>query len=179
MLPRFRQPGMTVMRDDGQRMLSAGQTDLLDDSLRNVSGGSWDALGFRLVEWFELPPVSGGPRGGRGRNGPAWKRQTAPNVSDQVASESPFSSDGGQLAVVLVLDRTGTDARCQRAAWLRTSVVAAGILVLICVSLAWRLAVRAASRARLLEAEARHLSGRGTASAVETAVRKGKPGQRS
>jgi signal transduction histidine kinase len=55
-----------------------------------------------------------------------------------------------------VLDRTETDARCRRAAWLRASVVAAGVLVLFCMSLAWRVAVRAAARARLLEAEARH-----------------------
>lgn len=148
---------VAILGEDGRLLQSAGDTELLQDSLHRVSGTSWDASGFRLVEWFELPAVAGGAQGGggRGRNGPGWWRLPATDTSDHEVSENPFPAEG-QAAVVLILDCTETDARCRRAAWLRASVVAAGVLVLFCVSLAWRVAVRTAARARLLEAEARH-----------------------
>ena len=154
---------VAVASDDGRMVLPVGKATLLDTSPPIVAGDFWDAAGFRLVERFELPPASGGSyqgggrgRGGAGHGGPGWGRATEPETSNHVDSESPFSA-GGQFAAVLVLDRSQVDVRCRRAAWLRSSVVAAGALVLFCVSLAWRVTVRAAGRARALETEARHL----------------------
>ena len=154
---------VAVTSGDGRPVLSAGKAALLDTSPPIVAGDFWNAAGFRLVEQFELPPASGGSyqgggrgRGGRDRGGRGWGQAPAPETSNRVDSESPFSA-GGPFAAILVLDRSQVDARCRRAAWLRASVVAAGALVLFCVGLAWRVTVRAAGRARALETEARHL----------------------
>ena len=144
--------------DDGRLVLSAGKTELLDTSLPIVEGDFWDAASFRLVERIELPPAPGGAHegGGRGRAGRGTGHEGPPAAPDHTDAERPFSA-GGKFAVILVLDRLQVDARCRRAAWLRSSVVAAGTLMLFCVSLAWRVTVRVAGRARALEMEARHL----------------------
>jgi len=144
--------------DDGRLVLSAGKTELLDTSSPIVAGDFWDAAGFRLVEHLELSPAQGGVHegGGRGRGGRDAGHESLSGTPGHTDAERPFSA-GGQFAVILVLDRSQVDARCRRAAWLRSSVVAAGALVLFCVSLAWRVTVRAAGRARALETEARHL----------------------
>jgi len=144
--------------EDGRLVLSAGKTELLDTSSAMVAGDSWDAAGFRLVQRLELPPAQGGVHegGGGGWAGRGWGRAPVAETSNHVDSETPFSA-GGKFAVILVLDCSQVDARCRRAAWLRASVVAAGALVLFCVSLAWRVTVQAAGRARAMETEARHL----------------------
>jgi signal transduction histidine kinase len=111
-----------------------------------------------LVEPIELKPASGGirERAGGGRGWQGRGRGAGGDVVDPAAAESPFSA-GGSFAAILVLDRVAVDARCRRAAWLRGSVVAAGALLLFGVTLAWRMTLIAAGRARLLEIEARHL----------------------
>jgi signal transduction histidine kinase len=154
---------VAVSDEDGNPLLSVGKADLLDTSPPIIAGDLWDAAGFRLVKRIELPPAEGGSHGGGGRGrggqgwGRGWGRGLSPEDADEVdAQKSPFSA-GGKLVTFLVLDRTQTDIRCRRAAWLRASVVAAGILVLFCVSLAWQISVRAAGRAQALEAETRHL----------------------
>ena len=150
---------VAVVGEDGGAILSAGKTQLLDTS--PVAGSYWDAAGLRLVESFELSPIStgppwtndGGPGRGPGRGYGRWSR-----VDDSDA-ESPFS-EGGTFAAVLLLDRTRADVQCRGAAWSFGWVVAAGALVLICLGLAWLATVRmveARARAQLLEIEARHL----------------------
>ncbi len=134
---------VTFRSDDGRLVLSGGKTELLETSSPIVAGDFWDPGGFRLVQRLELPPAPGGILEAGSRPG-------------HMDPERPFAV-GGKFAVILVLDRSQVDVRCRRAAWLRASVVAAGALVLFCVSLAWRVTVRAAGRARELETEARHL----------------------
>jgi len=139
---------------DGRPILSAGRTDLLDTASATVAGEFWEPAGLRLVVPFELAPRSGQSygRGGPGRGrGARWRAEDAD-------SAGPFAA-GGQFTAILLLDRQHVDAQCSRAAWLRSCVVAAGGLVLICVALAWRATVRLAEargRARVLEAETRH-----------------------
>jgi two-component system sensor histidine kinase HydH len=148
---------VAVTSDDGRLALSAGKSDLLHTKPPVAAGEFWDEAGFRLVEKFELSAAPGGffEAGGRG-GGRGRGRGPSSTTAVQDDPESPFSV-GGRFAATLVLDRSQTDDRCQRAAWLRGSVVAAGALVLFCVTLAWHVTVRAAGRARVLEAEARHL----------------------
>jgi signal transduction histidine kinase len=77
--------------------------------------------------------------------------------ADQQES-GPFSQ-GGQYTAVLLLDRTNTDKFCQRAFWLRASMVAAGMMVILCVGVAWVATVRMVEtrgQTRLLDAERRH-----------------------
>ncbi len=122
-------------------------------------GTSWEAAGFRLVDQFELSPDAGRPSepmglgAGPGRGYGAWRRH------DMMDGASPFSA-GGRFTATLLLDRAQVDEQCRRAAWLRSSVVMAGGLVLLCVAFAWRATIRLADargRTRLLETEARHL----------------------
>jgi signal transduction histidine kinase len=147
-----------ITSSDGRQILAAGASQLLTVSSPIVVGDFWDAAGFRLVELFELPADAGGPGeragGGRGRQGRG--RGTFAETPEAANFESPFSA-GGTFAAVLVLDRTHVDDRSWRAARLRGALVAAGTLLLFCVTLAWHVTVRAAGRTRLLETEARHL----------------------
>ncbi|MEN6496177.1 MAG: ATP-binding protein [Thermoguttaceae bacterium] len=145
---------VALTADDGQTVLSAGQTKLLPNPSAMAAGAFWDPEGFRSVRDFQLNPDAGpgshSPGGGGGR-GMRWK---AP-----VAEESPFSK-GGHFYAVLLLDRTAADVQCQRAFWLRLWTVIAGGLVVGLVGLAWLATVRLVEtrgRARVLEAEARHL----------------------
>lgn len=149
---------VAVTSDDGRLVLSAGKSELLDCSPPIVAGDFWDTAGFRLVERFDLLPAPGplheGGHGGRGGRG--WGGGRSSNTANHTGADSPFSA-GGKFVAILVLDGIEMDVRCLRAAWLRGSLVAAGVLVLLCVTFAWRVTVRAAGRTRLLEAEARHL----------------------
>ena len=147
---------VVISAEDGRPILSAGRTDLLDTTSATVAGEFWEPAGLRLVAPFELVARTGGPYGrggkaGQGR-GARWRFEDA---------ETPgLFAAGGQFTAILLLDRGQVDAQCSRAAWLRSWVVIAGGLVLICVALAWRATVRlteARGRARVLEAETRHL----------------------
>jgi len=145
---------VAVTSDDGRLVLSAGKTDLLDCSPPIVAGDFWDTAAFRIVERFDLLPAPGAMHEGGGGRG--WGGGRSSKAANHIDTDSPFSA-GGKFAAILALDRTETDVRRRRAARLRGSLVAAGALVLLCVSLAWRVTVQAAGRTRLLEAEARHL----------------------
>jgi signal transduction histidine kinase len=157
---------VAISADGGRLLLSAGEVDLLNTSPPIVAGDFWDPRGFRLVKRLDLPPAHRGPHGGggRGRGGRGWGRGPPPGNAAELDAENPFFASG-ELVASLVLDRTQTDVRCRRAAWLRASIVAAGALVLFCVSLAWRVTVRAAGRTRALETEARNLRELGQAAA--------------
>jgi signal transduction histidine kinase len=147
---------VAVTSCDGELMRSAGETDLLDASPPLVEGDSWNPAGFRVVQRFELLPAAGGVLHGGGRgHGDRGLGRGLPSETLHYA-DAPFSA-GGEFAAILVMDRSQTYARCRRAAWLRAAVVTAGVLLLFCVSWAWRVTVRAAGRTRLLEGEARHL----------------------
>jgi len=149
---------VAVTSDDGRLVVSAGKAELLDCSPPIVAGDFWDTAGFRLVERFDLPPAPGPMHegGGGGRGGRGWGGGGSSKTTNHTGADSPFSP-GGKFAAILVLDGTEMDVRCLRAARLRGSLVAAGVLVLLCVTFAWRVTVRSAGRTRLLEAEARHL----------------------
>ncbi len=134
-------------------LLSAGRTELLDTT------GPIEDGAVRFVQPFVLGveaegdvPGSGGGRGGRG-----WGRGARrPNQSESGSLFQP----GGQYLTILVLDRSQADERAVRAFWLRLWVVAAGGLVLVCLTAAWWVTVRlvqARGRARVLESQARHL----------------------
>ncbi len=128
---------VAVVSGDGRLMLSAGKTEMLGSRSPIVGGDFWDAAGFRLVEPLDLPPAPGG-------------------LHHSGGGEGPFSG-GGEFAVILMLDRSQVDARCRHAVWLRGSLVVAGAVVLLCATLAWRITIRSAGRARALEMEALHL----------------------
>ena len=147
---------VAVSSRHGGMVLSAGRTELLD-TLPRTAGESWEGPGFRLVEQFELAPISSGPPwtegGGPGRG--RGRRRAFDNTDDETAF-----SEGGTFVASLILDRARADAQCRRAAWSFAFVVAAGALVLACVALAWGATVRmvaARGRAQALELEARHL----------------------
>ncbi len=141
-------------------LLSAGDLGYLEDPVSVVAGDFWDAAGFRLVEPIELPPAPGGPGeragGGPGRQGRQGRGRGPFGEPDFSAGDSPFAA-GGTFAAILVLDRSQIDARCRRAAVLRGSLFTAGALLLVGLTLAWQITLRAAGRARMLEVEARHL----------------------
>lgn len=149
---------VAITSEDGQLLLSAGEVGLLTAPVSVVAGDFWDATGFRLVEPLELPSASGGlrERTGGGRGGQGRGRGPFGELANFPEGDSPFPA-GGTFAAILILDRTQVDARCRRAAWLRGSVFAAGALLLLGVTLAWQITVRAAGRARMLEVETRHL----------------------
>ena len=134
-------------------LLYAGKKELLETSLSTDTGTA------RFVADFQLDPVpddgshgpSGGSGAGRGRGrGQRW----------QTDGDGPFSK-GGRFISILVLDQTQVREKCRHAFRLRVWVVVAGGVVLISAALAWLTTVRlmrARSRARVLELEARHLS---------------------
>jgi signal transduction histidine kinase len=137
---------------DGQLICWAGESRLLNQTPYSTSGEYWDPVAFLLVEQFSLPQVTGGFGGGGGPG----RRFGANLYRDDEDMSSELFADGGDFSATLALDRSQFDAQCRRAAWLRGSVIAAGTLLLFGVSLAWYVTLRAAGRARLLEAEARH-----------------------
>jgi len=162
---------VVISAEDGRPILSAGRTDLLDTASAMVAGEFWEPAGMRLVAPFELVARTvgsygrgGGPGQGRtigsyGRGGGPGQGRGARWRFEDADAPGPFAA-GGQFTAILLLDRRSVDAQCIRAAWLRSWVVVAGGLVLICVALAWRATVRlteARGRARVLEAETRHL----------------------
>ena len=147
--------GIASRSETGQveLLLYAGKKELLETSLTtNADDG-------HFVADFQLDPApdnaahgpGSGSGGGRGRGrGQRWQED----------AESPFSA-GGRFASILILDQTRVRHQCRHALWLRVWVVVAGGVVLLCAALAWLTTVRlmrARSRARVLELEARHLS---------------------
>jgi signal transduction histidine kinase len=153
---------VAVVTSDGQTVLASGKTSLPEMASPAVPSESWGQNGFRLVEAFELAPApfdEAGSGPGRGR-GMRWR-------AEEPDAGEPFAG-GGQFAAILLLDRSRADALRRSAAWSDASVAAAGGLVLVCVALAWRASVRlveARGRARVLEAETRHLRDLGQAAA--------------
>jgi len=170
---------VVVAFEHGGVVLSAGATDLFALPTPLVPGELWSPSGYQLAKEFRLSPQSGGSHGGgpgfgagrgggfgsgqgrgqgRGATGHA-DEDLRGNDSPQAERSSPFQT-GGKFIAVLLLDRSVFDSQCRHAAWARISVVAAGALVLFCVTLVWRATVRLAEaqgRTRLLETEARHL----------------------
>jgi signal transduction histidine kinase len=145
-----------VVSNDRRIALMAGRSDLLDLSKSIEPGASWDAAGFRYATEFQLSAEPPGGGMGLGRGG-GWGRGVG---SAAQAAVRELLAAGGRFWAVLVLDRTQTDERIARYAWLRTLVTVAGGLLIISVGLAWRATVRLAEtrgQARLLEIEARHL----------------------
>ena len=148
---------VVITSHDGQPLVSAGKTGQL--SAAPVAVGQWlEPAGFRHVAEFELVPGMAGPPGGTGRG---WRggRGHGMGGGPPEEVEGPFSA-GGKFKAVLLLDRSGADAQCARAARLRTWVVVAGGIVLVCIALVWLATIRmiqARARTGMLEAEARHL----------------------
>ena len=162
-----------VVSADRRLSLTVGRTDLLNLSAPVEPGQFWEDAGFRYAVGFQLPPEPPGP-GGMGRGpggmgpgpgggmgfgpGGGWGRgpvgpQPEPPGRSKLAA-------GGRCFAVLLLDRDRTDRQIAHYAWLRLLVVAAGGLVILSVTLAWRATMRLAEahgRARLLEIETRHL----------------------
>lgn len=151
--------------------LVAGQTNELPHAAPLESGDTWRDGGFELVEHFVLSAEPHGldaterPGAVPGR-GPGWRRGGVAGYGRgrgpgaQLESAQAAWMAGGRFAAVLVLDNDQADAQCRRAAWSRTTVAAAGALVLLAVALAWRATVRLAEargRQRVLQAEAHHL----------------------
>jgi two-component system, NtrC family, sensor histidine kinase HydH len=150
---------VALVSEDGKTVLSAGEAKLLDLKPPFASGEHWDEAGFRLVNEFRLPTESGGdPGGGRGGGfggGRGWGRR-----SQQEEDASSSFAPGKRVAAILLVDRGRADQACRRAAWIRSSIVVAGSLVVVCLALAWRATVRlvaARGRERSLEIQARHL----------------------
>ncbi len=56
-------------------------------------------------------------------------------------TNSPFAR-GGRFHVVIVLDRSGVDAQCRRAARMRVAVVVSAGLVLGCLAAVWLATLR-------------------------------------
>ncbi len=152
-----------VASEDGSLVLTAGRTELLETSPPLEAGGFWDAAWFRYAARFRLDPEpeggGPGPGGGPGRGGGWGKGRGGRGPGPDPGQPSPFAA-GGRFIAVLLLDRTQTDASCDRAFWVRLWLVLAGGVVLACVALAWRSTVRlteARGLARVLETETRHL----------------------
>lgn len=104
--------------------------------------------------------LGGGPGGWGQGLGRGWGRGVGRFDEPDETGDRPAALVGGSFTAVLLLDRSGVDAAARRAQRNRLSIVAAGTLVLASVALAWRATGRlseARNRARLLEAEARHL----------------------
>ena len=158
---------VAVVSADGKTALKAGKAGQLKLSSPIETGQFWDEAGFRCAVAFQLPPDMPGPGpgmgpgmgqgmgpgrgGGWGRGGPARQLESG--------DPGPTASDG-RFVAVLLLDRARTDQQIQHYALLRILVVAAGGLVILSVTLAWRATMRLADargRTRLLETEARHL----------------------
>jgi two-component system, NtrC family, sensor histidine kinase HydH len=99
---------------DGTKILSEGSETLLGDFSARA-GEYWEAAGLRLVSEFELPPDTAGPRGPGGPGGPGggggWGRGRWQGL--QTESLGPLAT-GGPYRMILVLDRTETDALCVR-----------------------------------------------------------------
>ncbi|MBN1853459.1 MAG: hypothetical protein JW829_12070 [Pirellulales bacterium] len=156
---------VAIASSDGEPILSAGKTDLLKTESRSLVGHVWDPTVYRYTQRFQLPPTQGGPFGrpdrgwggpDRGWGGRGWGNRRAAEMLESADPQQSLA-EGGDYSAVLVFDRSQTDARSSNAALLRGTVVAAGMLVLFCLGLAWRVAVRSAARTRLLAAETRHL----------------------
>lgn len=159
-----------IVAEDGRAVMSAGASDLLADWPLET-GGFWAEAGLRYaIDFHAGPQYEAGPQGpgsgsGRGRGGKGWGRMAKTYAGSSDAE--PFQG-GGRFVAVLLLDRSQTDETVRRAFWIRSWLVAAGGLVLVCVAVAWRTTVRLAEargRARVLEAEARHLRDLGQAAA--------------
>jgi two-component system, NtrC family, sensor histidine kinase HydH len=138
-------------------LLHAGKKELLETSLSTDIDAGRFVANFQL----DLAPDDGthGPGGGQGA-GPGSGRGWGRGQRWQTQQDGPFSK-GGRFVSILVLDQTQARQQCRHAFWLRVWVVVAGGVVLICAALAWLTTVRlmrARSRARVLELEARHLS---------------------
>ncbi|MGQ9574087.1 MAG: sensor histidine kinase [Thermoguttaceae bacterium] len=147
-----------LVSEDGNLVLTAGESGLLDALPPVELGRLWTDQGLRYAVDFRLEPQPGeGLKGPAGRGpGRGWGRQ---GRGPEAWETSPLAT-GGRFAAVLLLDRTPTDAFCRRAWWVRFWLVAAGGVVLVCVGVAWWATVRwteAQGRAKVLEAEARHL----------------------
>jgi signal transduction histidine kinase len=153
---------VAICTDDGTKILTAGNAELLTAS--PTPGEHWDAGGLRYVAAFETPaetagPGGGpwGPGGGRGRGRGRWQ------------DESPgLLKASTSYRMVLVLERTTTDAFCQRAARAQGLLFLAETVALAALTLAWWSSVRLAEargRAAVLQAEARNLRALGQAAA--------------
>jgi signal transduction histidine kinase len=150
---------VAVVTPEGTSLLSAGRVAEISVSPPLEMGESWETSGYRVVAEFRLPAdvASGGPGGGRGGGfGGGRGRGFGGRWSEDTERPSSFSA-GGQYVAVLLLDRSGADAQCRRAARSRFSLAAAGSLLLLCVALAWRSTVRLAAAKAALQAESRHL----------------------
>ena len=138
-------------------LLHAGQEELLQASPSTDAGAARFVANFRLAP----APDDGHPgAGSRQGAGPGAGRGRGRGQRRQAEVDGPFSK-GGRFVSILVLDQTQARAKCRHALWLRVWVVVAGGVVLISAALAWWTTVRlmrAHSRARVLEMEARHLS---------------------
>lgn len=146
---------VALVSEDGTSALSAGRVEALGAMASSPPGGSWQAAGFRLARPFRLPLEAGGPGAGYG-GGRGWERRRQMLVEETPSGFAP----GASVVAVLLVDRTRAEEACRRAALSRFSVAAAGWVVVLCVAFAWRATVRLAEargRARMLEAEARHL----------------------
>ena len=87
--------------------------------------------------------------------GRGWGRRGQQEATDTSNSFAP----GKTVAAILLVDRDRADEACRHAARMRSSIVVAGWLVVLCVALAWRATVRLAEargRERSLAMEARH-----------------------
>ncbi len=154
---------VAVLAQDGKLVLSEGDAKLIALAGSREPGVAWEPAGLRFVGEFQLEAATpGGPHGeggsgggGGGGRGRGWGRMRWQTEPDR---QSPFA-EGGRFVTVLWLDSRETEAACARAGWLRVWVVAAGGLVLACAALAWwgtLWSIDVRSRARVLEAEARH-----------------------
>jgi len=149
---------VALVSENGQTVLTAGERQLIDLTPPFSTSASWDDAGFRLVNQFRLPLESGGPGGGRGGGfggGQGWGRRW--QMEDR--NEHDAFAPGSTVAAILLMNRNRADIACHRAAWTRGSIVVAGWLVVLCVTLAWRTSVRLAEArglARTLELQARH-----------------------
>ncbi len=157
-----------IVADDGRVVMSAGEANLLDLSPPVGTGEFWDDAGFRCAVDFQVEQPADGPSPGPGRGrggGRGWGR--AAKLAVEAGGFGPWES-GGRFVAVLLLDRSQADEAIRRARWIRTALALAGGVVLACVAVAWWTTVRLAAargRARVLEAEARHLRDLGQAAA--------------
>lgn len=160
-----------IVAEDSRAVMTAGTSDLLAASPVET-GGFWDEAGLRYAIDFHAGPQyeggSQGPGGGAGRGRGGGKGWGGLAKTSAASSDLEPFQGGGRFVAVLLLDRSQTDETIRRAFGTRCWLVAAGGLVLVCVAVAWRTTVRlveARGRARVLEAEARHLRDLGQAAA--------------